>query len=180
VPRLILLNGPPAAGKSTLAQLYADEHPLALNLDIDRIRSMLGSWQHHASQAGLLARSIAIAATKAHLAAGHDVVVPQLVGRLDFIAQLQAAAQDRGAEFIEVFLLADKESLLSRYRERGRADAAADRSDPAVSTCRTDADLAKTYDELLPVITARPATVVVRTRTGEVAEAYQDLLGCLR
>jgi len=51
VPRLILLNGPPAAGKSTLAQMYADEHPLTLNLDIDKIRSLLGgradaaSWQ---------------------------------------------------------------------------------------------------------------------------------------
>ena len=45
VPRLILLNGPPAVGKSTLAQRYADEHPPALNLDIGRIRSMLGRWR---------------------------------------------------------------------------------------------------------------------------------------
>jgi hypothetical protein len=30
--RLILFNGPPAAGKSTLARRYVDEHPLALNL----------------------------------------------------------------------------------------------------------------------------------------------------
>ncbi len=31
MPRLIALNGPPACGKSTLARLYAEDHPLTLN-----------------------------------------------------------------------------------------------------------------------------------------------------
>jgi predicted kinase len=38
MPRMILLNGPPSCGKSTLARRYAQEHPLSLNLDVDRIR----------------------------------------------------------------------------------------------------------------------------------------------
>jgi 2-phosphoglycerate kinase len=42
VARLILLNGPPGIGKSTLAQRYVDDHPLALNLDIDSVRRLLG------------------------------------------------------------------------------------------------------------------------------------------
>ncbi|MBA3302830.1 MAG: AAA family ATPase, partial [Acidimicrobiia bacterium] len=41
MPRLILLNGPPGIGKSTLAQRFVDEHPLALNLDLDAVRAML-------------------------------------------------------------------------------------------------------------------------------------------
>jgi cytidylate kinase len=32
VPRLIVINGPPGCGKSTLAQMYADEHSLTLML----------------------------------------------------------------------------------------------------------------------------------------------------
>jgi len=42
---MIVLNGPPGCGKSTLARMYAEDHPLALNLDIDRIRSLIGRWR---------------------------------------------------------------------------------------------------------------------------------------
>jgi predicted kinase len=80
VPRLILLNGPPGCGKSTLARRYVEDHPLALNLDIDRIRDLLGRWPDHPHQAGLAARAIALAAARAHLRAGHDVMIPQYVG----------------------------------------------------------------------------------------------------
>jgi len=176
VPRLILLNGPPACGKSTLAQLYADEHPLALNLDIDRVRALLGRWQDHPGQAGLLARSIALAAARAHLTSGHDVVIPQLVGRLEFIEQLETAACESCAEFREVFLLADKEDLLLRYRNRGLAESAAARADPAVSTELTDAKLTEIYDSQLSVIAARPNAAVIRTHTGHIGQAYQDLI----
>ncbi|MFC9254152.1 hypothetical protein [Amycolatopsis thailandensis] len=59
MPRLIVLNGPPACGKSTLARLYAEDHPLTLNLDIDRIRGLLGAWRDDAAKAGVLALSAA-------------------------------------------------------------------------------------------------------------------------
>jgi predicted kinase len=39
---LILLNGPPASGKSTLATRLVAQRPLALNLDIDVVRGYLG------------------------------------------------------------------------------------------------------------------------------------------
>jgi predicted kinase len=176
---LILINGPPAAGKSTLAQRYADDHPLALNLDIDQIRKLLGRWRENSAQSGLLARRVAIAAARAHLAGGHDVIVPQLVARLDFIEQLEATARNSGARFCEVFLLDAKEDLQARYRERGRVEAAAVSPNPAVSTDRTDAQLGQAYDELLAVMDARPATAVLRTRSGEIAQSYQDLLAIL-
>lgn len=90
MPRLILLNGPPGSGKSTLPQRYVDDRPLALNLDIDWLRGLLGQWRADAHSAGLLARAIALAAARVHLAAGHDVVVPQFLGRREFIRQLEA------------------------------------------------------------------------------------------
>jgi len=179
VPRLILLNGPPAVGKSTLAQRYAADHPLALNLDIDRIRSMLGRWRENPVQSGLLARTVAVAAARIHLAGGHDVVVPQLVARLSFIAQLEAAAGDSGARFCEVFLIDAKENLRARYRARVLLQSTAVGPDPAVSTDRSDSELAQTYDQLLAVLDARPATAVIQARTGETEQAYQDVLGCL-
>ncbi len=174
-----MLNGPPAAGKSTLARLYADEHPLTLNLDIDRVRSLLGGWQEDPALAGQLAREIAVAAAAEHLSNGHDVVIPQLIARLDFIERLEATALASGASFCEVILLDARQNLRARYRERARAEAAAGRRDPAVSTDRTDAELAVSYDELLAVVGARPAAVILRTRTGEAALAYSGLLAAL-
>ena len=71
-PRLIVLNGPPAAGKSTLARRYAADHPLTLNLDVDRVRDLIGGWRDDPGAAGLLARSVAVAAARTHLLAGRD------------------------------------------------------------------------------------------------------------
>ena len=42
--KLVLLNGPPAVGKSTLARRYADVHPLTLGLEIDTVRALRGAW----------------------------------------------------------------------------------------------------------------------------------------
>jgi predicted kinase len=64
-------------GKSTIAQRYVDAHPGALNLDIDRVRRMIGGWRDDPSSAGRAARALALAAAETHLATGHDVVVPQ-------------------------------------------------------------------------------------------------------
>jgi predicted kinase len=180
VPRLILLNGPPAAGKSTLARRYADQHPLTLILDIDRIRAQLGGWRDDPGRSGLLAREIGVAAARTHLARGFDVVVPQLLARLEFIERLEALAAAAGARFREVFLLGDLDEIQARYRERGRIEAAADRPDAAVSTDRTDAELADTYNRLLRVLPARPSAVVIRTTAGEIDRAYSDLLTALR
>ncbi|HTI20015.1 MAG TPA: AAA family ATPase, partial [Kutzneria sp.] len=72
---LLLLNGPPGVGKSTVAARYVDDHPLALNLDIDVLRAQLGRWQDDLESAGLVARDLAVAMARTHLLAGHDVVV---------------------------------------------------------------------------------------------------------
>jgi predicted kinase len=174
VPRLILLNGPPAAGKSTLARMYAADHPLALNLDIDRLRAQLGGWRDDPGPAGAAARRIALAAARAHLTAGHDVVIPQLVARVEFIEQLEAAALDSRAVFCEVMLLDEQDKLRARYRARVREQSASG-LEPTSATDLTDAELTEFYERLLPVVAARPGTMVIRARTGEAAVAYAEL-----
>jgi predicted kinase len=175
VPSLILLNGPPAVGKSTLARMYTGDHSLALNLDIDRLRAQLGRWREDPGAAGLAARRITLAAVRAHLTAGYDVVVPQLVARLEFIEQLEVAALDSGAVLSEVMLLDERDSLRARYRERVRQEAAAGH-EPIAATDLTDAQLAEFYERLLPVVKARPATIVIRSPAGDVAATYRELL----
>jgi predicted kinase len=76
VAKLVLLNGPPAVGKSTLARRFADEHPLTLVLEIDMVRALLGAWLDEWQRSGTVARVIALAMARTHLEAGHDVIVP--------------------------------------------------------------------------------------------------------
>lgn len=178
VPRLILLNGPPGCGKSTLAGRYADEHPLALDLDIDRLRSLIGGWRDSPHTAGVLAREVALAAARVHLAAGHDVVVPQFLGRTTFVERLEHLAREADATFHEIVLLDSRANTLRRFAERARAAA-----DPAHAEAREMIerpggfeDLSAMYDRLTAVIAARPGARIVPVEEGEVDRAYQAVL----
>jgi predicted kinase len=122
---LVLLNGIPASGKSTLAREWCARRApgLPLALDIDVLRGMLGGWRERRTEAGLAARSMAIAAIRTHLLTGHDVLVPQYVRRPEFVDELAATAQGSSAAFLECALLTDQASALGRFATRS-ADAA--------------------------------------------------------
>ncbi len=180
--RLILLNGPPAAGKSTLARRFVAAHPPALDLDVDRVRDLIGGWREKGSPAGRLARRIALAAAGAHLAGGYDVIVPQFVGRLAFVEELAALASEAGAAFHEVVLLQPKATTLSRFADRSATSGAPEHldADRMLQHAGGAAALAVMYDELLDVIAARPATKVVQVLTERIEDTYQALLDALR
>jgi predicted kinase len=169
--KLILLNGPPACGKSTLAARYAAENPFALNLDIDRLRSLIGRWRDDPPRAGLLARSAAIAMARVHLSAGHDVVVPQFLARPGFAERLELLAQESGADFHEVVLLENKENVLRRFAAR----------DPSTVDIRRVGpdELEAMYDRFLGYVAGRERARAIRTNEGDVDGSYRDFLGTL-
>ena len=165
--KLILLNGPPGSGKSTLARRYADAHPPALALDVDRIRAMIGGWRAPPGEAGLLARDLATAAARTHLTAGHDVVVPQLLARPGFAERLEALAAETGASFHEIVLLPGREETRRRFVGRGS-------SEFETAAPLTDEELAEAYDRVAGYAATRPRAVVLREE-----DAYAGLLASL-
>ncbi|MEV8608878.1 AAA family ATPase [Amycolatopsis sp. NPDC051373] len=168
--RLIVLNGPPAIGKSTLAERFAQAHPPTLNLDVDRVRSLVGGWRAQPKESGLAARALALAAARAHLTAGHDVIVPQLLARPDFLLQLEELAHDVGASFHELVLWGTRENVLSRFASRTPGTQHHD---------TTAADVAAFHDRLESLLADRPRARIITTSAGHVDDAYRAVLAAL-
>ncbi len=176
--RLLLLNGAPCSGKSTLARRYADDHPLALALDVDVLRSMLGGWLEQPAASGLAARALALAAARTHLAAGHDVVVPQLLARPDFIEQLERLAGEVGVPFVEVVVQVAVEEMLLRFRERSRRAARQEHVDAAELVRRAggEAGLVATHARLAALVATRPRAHLVGGHGATVETTFSRLL----
>jgi predicted ABC-type ATPase len=123
VVRLIHLNGPPGIGKSTIASAFADRHPGVLNLDIDRVAAMIGGCRDSFSDSFEAGRLLAAAMARAHLARGHDVIMPQMMTHVNAmeLADFEAAAGAAKAEYCQILLTADVGPSVARCMERARA-----------------------------------------------------------
>lgn len=160
--RLVLINGVPGAGKSTVAHLLARDKPLDLALDVDALKHSLGGWELDMTTSGYHARRLALALADEQLASGHDIYLGQFLARTEFIEQLQAAAQHRGAEFVEFILTVDETTLRNRLANRsGHPDRAEHLVNGSLVSVDDIPDLIRAISELA---TRRPAAHQVDAR----------------
>lgn len=179
MPDLILLNGPPGVGKSTLARRYVADHPLAFCLDIDGIRALLGQWDQHEQESGRLARAMAVEMVRTHLTGGHAVVVPQLLMRPQFIDELERVATDAGAQFVEIWLMDEPAAALARYRQRALDLALVEHHRDADRMLGGEAGWVDVYRQLEELLPQRASALVVRMHAGDVDASYRAMLDVL-
>lgn len=176
---LILINGAPGAGKSALARRYVEDHPLALLLDIDEVRTALGGWRERTESRGL-ARGLALAMLETHLRAGHDVVIPQYVGRPEMIEGLSGLAAQLGATFRAVFLKLDPALAVERFLSRRRSlrELAVDHAEGDIDDADVEQLIADATEAVAQIASQRPDAIDVRVG-GSPDAAYAALLAAL-
>ena len=177
--RLIHINGLPGLGKTTLGHAYAHGRPLTLVVDIDQLRTQLGGWQDRI-ESQLIARDLALVLIAAHLGSGHDAVVPQFLGKLEFIERLEAAANDAGADFVEIMLAADPSVAANRFWQR-RAQLQAEpglHPEVDVADAHVDTVIGDAANALAEVRAARPSICLVDA-DGDISEVHARLIAVL-
>lgn len=176
---MILINGMPGVGKSTLARRYADDHPGTLMCDVDVLRTFVSGWRDDFVGAGARIRPAALEMISGYLRESGDVVLPQLLARVSELERFEKAARDVGAEFVEV-MLEPAEDAVRRFHGRD------DGSDPwhpivqkIVAESGGDEHLRAYASKLNQLLAERPATKVVRSVAGEVDATYDALRAAL-
>jgi predicted kinase len=173
------LNGPPGIGKSTLARRYVHDRPLSFCLDLDGLRSLIGRWDEHEQESGLLARRMALRMAATHLGSGHDVVVPQLVALPSFVTELAHVAAECEADFHHVVLLDAGDAAEARFLARASDAVWGEHHRDAARMIRAAGGFSAVQDQLLAALPHLPRAVVLRTTAGDVAGSYAALVSLL-
>lgn len=172
-PKLILLNGFAGCGKSTIANRYIDEHPLAMNLEGDQIIVMLGKWKEHWDEAAKLKIALSKVITTSHLQSGYDVVIPFLLTDPKDAEDFEKIAEQTKADFFEIMLHVPKEEAIARLLKRGSWGEEG-------SSPFTQEDVPKIeslYDRMeQATLKKRERTINIYPQEGDIETTYQDFL----
>ncbi len=118
-PKLILLYGFAASGKTTLAKRYVDEHPLAIAIEGDQIIGMMGQWRKHEDEARKLVFEHTKSITENQLEAGYDVVLPYLLTDSTHAQAFEEIAKRLDVSFYEIYIETEKDEAIDRLLKRG-------------------------------------------------------------
>lgn len=173
--KLILLHGFAGVGKTTIAERYVNEHPLAMNLEGDRIIVMLGQWIKHEAKARELIFKLSQSMISTCLEAGHDVIAPMLPTNPEHIRTFEQIARTVGSEFFEVVLAVERDEAIRRLMKRGTWGE--EGTDPL-----SEADLPvieKLYDDMDRTLDERHHAIRIPSVEDDHDDTYSQFLGII-
>ena len=179
--QVLLLSGPPGAGKTTVAEAVCERYDRMLRVEVDTLRHWVCAGYRHpwagdaqAEQQLQLARANASAIARETVRARYAVVIDDVAFGAD-LKEYGELLRDSGAFVEAVTLLPDLETTLARgaarpdgvgaerireLHERFTAEAAASAIPGAILDTTGDADAYVTADRMMDAIAAGDAVLV--------------------
>ncbi len=118
--KLIIINGSPAAGKSTLARKLHEDIPMSLLADVDSWRKLIAGWRDKREESLKVAYVFLVAAVDAYLGTGNSVIVDKaILSDNSVIDALIESGQKHGAEIFVFILTAERQIIIDRAEKRG-------------------------------------------------------------
>lgn len=117
--KLIILNGPPGVGKSTIAPQIERVLSSPVIIDVDELRRQIPDYKENRAESLRLAYEQTETAIRDNLRTGHDVVIDKAVSFSNVLDAFVRAGKDCGAEVHEFLLFADKAVIQARADARG-------------------------------------------------------------
>ncbi len=164
--KLIILNGSPAAGKSTVAERLHRDMPMSLLADIDTWRKCISNWRENREESLKYAYIFSLSAIDAYLETGNSVVVDKaILSDNTVIDSLIEIGKKHGAEVYEFILTADREVIVQRAEERGFHE----------NGLLTPQRVLELWETTQNLIQARPQAVVIDTTHNNKDEVYENI-----
>jgi len=118
--KLIILNGPPGVGKSTIAARLHQELPSSAIIDIDELRrTTMPDYREQREESLRLAHELAAEAIDDNFKNGYDVIIDKAISDSGTIDSFIEIGKRYDAQICEFILFADKATVQKRADERG-------------------------------------------------------------
>lgn len=174
-PKCIVLNGFAGAGKTTIAQRYIEDHPMALAIEGDEMIIHMGQWTEYENDARKQVYELTKAMVATHLAAGYDVILPYLVMDARHMKAIEQIAKDSGAEFYEILLHNERDHAIERLMKRGTWGEAGLPPITANDRPQIEKDIAIMEAQL----EKRPRFKTITVKEDAIDETYRQVLACI-
>ncbi len=171
-PKIILLNGFAGSGKTTIARMYVDNHPLSMVIEGDELIVNIGDWLNNEDKARDLIFILTKNMISTAIKAGHDIILPYLVSKAANVVEIEQIAHGHDANFYEFYLATNKEHAIQRLVNRGTWGEAG-----LPPLTKEDLPMIEDlYNRMDGELHKRPNQIHIKVKEGSPLETYQNVL----